>query len=122
MNCNYLELHYLLYLQNVEGKNWNYGKEGLRLPLDDIRNGTPCLASAKQYNVPKTTLIGMIQGIYPEEFRSRAPSVLTVYKENLLMPWIIYMGSMGFSVTKDQMLDSICLLVKNLNCSNNFTN
>lgn len=102
-------------------KNCKYSKDDLRRALDAIKNGTPCLAAAKQYNVPRTTLIGKIKGIYPEECRSGAPSVLTVNEENLLVQWLINMGRMGFPVTKDQFLDSVSLLIKNLKRSNNFT-
>jgi hypothetical protein len=103
-------------------KIFKYSQEDLTRALNAIKNGTPCATASKLYKIPRTTLIGKIKGIYPEECRSGAPSVLTANEENILSEWIINMGRMGFPVSKDQLLDSVSLLVKNLGRSNHFTN
>jgi hypothetical protein len=120
--CTLINNMFLFY--RMSKKNCKYSQEDLTRALNAIKNGTPCATASKRYKIPRTTLIGKIKGIYPEECRSGAPSVLTANEENILSEWIIIinMGRMGFPVSKDQLLDSVSLLVKNLGRSNHFTN
>jgi hypothetical protein len=118
--CTLINNIFLFY--RMSKKNCKYSQEDLTRALNAIKNGTPCATASKLYKIPRTTLIGKIKGIYPEECRSGAPSVLTANEENILSEWIINMGRMGFPVSKDQLLDSVSLLVKNLGRSNHFTN
>jgi hypothetical protein len=118
--CTLINNMFLFY--RMSKKNCKYSQEDLTRALNAIKNGTPCATASKRYKIPRTTLIGKIKGIYPEECRSGAPSVLTANEENILSEWIINIGRMGFPVSKDQLLDSVSLLVKNLGRSNHFTN
>ncbi|XP_030767162.1 uncharacterized protein LOC115890938 [Sitophilus oryzae] len=102
-------------------KYTTYSKENLQRALDAIKQGVPCATASKEFNVPRTTLIGKIKGIYPEECKSGAATVLTSDEENLLEKWMINMGAMGFPITKDQLLDSVALLVNKLKRPNKFS-
>lgn len=39
----------------------------------------------------------------------------------MIVEWIIHLGRLGYPVTKNQLIDSVAFLAKNLNKSNNFT-
>lgn len=103
-------------------KYGKYSKENLKAALNAIKSGTPTAAAASTFGVPRTTLIGKIRGKFPEECKSGVSSVLTKEEEKILTDWIINMAKMGFPVTKDQLLDSVSLLVKSLNKKHTFTN
>lgn len=102
-------------------KYFNYTKENLRNALEAVKSGTPCATAAKQFNVPRTTLIGKLKGIYPEDCRSGAATVLKPEEEDLLEKWIFNLGKLGFPVTKFQLVDSVALLVKTLKRPNKFS-
>lgn len=114
-----LSNHFSIHRMSTR-KYYKYTKENLKNALEAVKLGLPCATAAKQYNVPRTTLIGKIKGIYPEECRSGASAVLTSDEENLLETWFISMGRMGFPVTREQLLDSVTMLVKQLQRPNKF--
>lgn len=101
-------------------KYCSYSKEDLQNALRDIKNGIPCSVAAKSYHVPRTTLIGKIKGTYPEECKSGVSTVLTSQEEDILVNWILNMAKMGFPINKDQLLDSVTLLCKELKRPNKF--
>lgn len=103
-------------------KYYKYSQNDLKAALVAIKNGTPCATAAKIYNIPRTTLLGKIKGTYPEECRSGVSTILTQEEERLLCKWIIDMAKMGFPVTKLQLLDSVTILVRQLDRPNSFTN
>ncbi|KAI4454373.1 hypothetical protein MML48_9g00011248 [Holotrichia oblita] len=110
----------LVIMSSTKNKYYKYTQENLNNALDAIKSGLPCATAAKKYNVPRTTLIGKIKGIYPENCRSGVSTILNPEEEELLEKWIINMGKLGFPVTKSQLTDSVALLVKNLKRPNNF--
>ncbi|KAI4456835.1 unkempt family member [Holotrichia oblita] len=112
--------HVELIMSSTKNKYYKYTQENLNNALDAIKSGLPCATAAKKYNVPRTTLIGKIKGIYPENCRSGVSTILNPEEEELLEKWIINMGKLGFPVTKSQLTDSVALLVKNLKRPNNF--
>ncbi|KAJ8911212.1 hypothetical protein NQ315_014924 [Exocentrus adspersus] len=103
-------------------KYYKYSQDDLNNALIAIKHGTPCATAAKRYNVPRTTLIGKINGTYPEDCRSGVSPVLTSEEESILVDWILTMARIGLPVTKQQLLDSVTLLIKNLKRPNKFTN
>nr|XP_023025875.1 uncharacterized protein LOC111513886 [Leptinotarsa decemlineata] len=103
-------------------KYCKYSQDNLLSALEAIKHGMPRATAAKKFNVPRTTLIGKIDGRYPEICQSGASTVLTSEEENILVQWILNMARMGFPVTKLQLMDSVSLLVKNLKRPNKFNN
>ncbi|KAI4463191.1 tc5 transposase dna-binding domain [Holotrichia oblita] len=79
----------------------------------------PVVAS-KLYNVPRTTLTGKIKGTYLEECNSGVSTVLTSREDDILVNWILNMAKMGFPINKDQLLDSVTMLRRELKRHNKF--
>ncbi|KAK9694427.1 Tc5 transposase DNA-binding domain [Popillia japonica] len=79
----------------------------------------PCAVASKLYNIPRITLIGKIKGTYPEECKSGVPTVLS-REEDILVNWILNMAKMGFPINKDQLLDNVTMLCRELKRHNKF--
>lgn len=99
-----------------------YSKEDLKKAIHAVKNGMPCFTASKQFRVPRVTLYYKVTGKYAVDAKSGTSTILTSEEEHLLTEWIISVGKTGFPVTKDQLLDSVTLLIKKLNRDNNFTN
>lgn len=103
-------------------KYCKYSKDALKNALDEIKRGTASATASKMFNVPRATLISKINRTYPEDCKSGKATTVTYNEENILVNWIISVGKTGFPVTKDQLLDSVALLIKRLKRDNSFTN
>ncbi|XP_051168142.1 uncharacterized protein LOC127285953 [Leptopilina boulardi] len=90
--------------------------------LKDVENGMTLSAASKLYNVPRTTLWDKYHGRSPVERKMGPECVLSKEEETLLVQWMFDVGKCGFPVTKEQLLDSVQLLVKELKKSTCFTN
>ncbi|KAF2899668.1 hypothetical protein ILUMI_06508 [Ignelater luminosus] len=97
-------------------KHCNYSKEQLKNALEEVKRA---LAS-RMFGVSRATLTAKIEKVYPEDCRSGRSTILTEAKETILLNWIISVGKTGFRVTKDQLLDSVTLLIKKLKRQNDF--
>ncbi|KAK9721450.1 CENP-B N-terminal DNA-binding domain [Popillia japonica] len=102
--CNYLGISPKKYCK--------YTKEELKEAINAVQNGMSCAAASVQYKIPRITLLYKIKGKY---------SVYCAEEETILSNWIIQVGKTGFPITKDQLVDSVALLVKTLNRKTNFT-
>lgn len=100
----------------------NYSKEDLKNAVNAVRNGASCAAAAKQFHIPRITLMYKVSGKYSIDCKSGVSTILTADEENLLKNWIINVARTGFPITKHQLLDSVALLVRTLKRPNNFTN
>lgn len=103
-------------------KYCNYTKDELKEAIKAVQNGMSCAAASVQFKIPRITLLYKIKGKYSVDCKSGVDTVLTAEEETILSNWIIQVGKTGFPVTKDQLLDSVSLLVKTLNRKTNFTN
>lgn len=78
-----------------------------------MKLGVPVRTAAKQYNIPKTTLLYKKRGtLAPTIKRRGCECVLGEANEKLLLQWIFHMSENGFPITRDQLLDSVQLLLK----------
>ncbi|KAJ3647453.1 hypothetical protein Zmor_019331 [Zophobas morio] len=103
-------------------KNLKYSEDSMRQALHDVKSGMPVARAAKKYNVPRITLYYKKMGKYPEDRRIGAPTVLTVAEEQALVKWCFFLSDRGFPVTKNQLLDSVQLLIKTIKRPNPFQN
>lgn len=79
-------------------------------------------AAAKAFNVPRTTLLYKVNGRYPEERKMGPKTNLTIEEENILIEWMFRCASRGFPVTREQLIDSVELLIKKKNQKTSFNN
>ncbi|XP_076398102.1 uncharacterized protein LOC105662856 [Megachile rotundata] len=99
-----------------------YAAEDLKKGLDAIDGGMRVLKASKIFKIPRTTLIYKHKGLYPKECRKGPPTNLTPDEEKSLVKWLSHIGDYGFPATKNQLLVSVEMLMKNLNRLNNFSN
>lgn len=96
-----------------EKKNCNYSLNSLNSALESIRNGMPIKRASKEYNIPKTTLSSKFYGKFPIGCKAGAPTILSSEEESILVKWIIEVAKVGFPVSKEQLLESVSVLLKN---------
>lgn len=92
-------------------KNFQYSEQAMINALNECRNGMAVSKSAKQFNVPKTTLFYKLKGVYPEQRKMGPATVLTSEMEKDFVEWIQSIAKAGFPATKDQILESVQMLI-----------
>lgn len=100
----------------------NYSKEQMAEALAAVARGMPVATAAKTYSVPKVTLYYKSSGKLPVECRMGPTTVLTDDVENLLEQWILPLAKAHHRVNKDQLLDSVQLLLQEQKRPKPFTN
>lgn len=90
--------------------------------LDAMRNGMPCATAAKQYKVPRVTVLYKFRGIYPEARKMGPDSRLSVVEEDQLAQWIFVMAKKGFPISKECFMASAARLVNELGKAEKFNN
>lgn len=103
-------------------KYGKYSQESLKNAIEAIKNGMPCATASKIYKIPRITLFYKSTGKYPVQCKSGVSTVLSKEEEGHLSKWIVDLSTTGFPVTKEQLLDSVALLIKKLKRPNNFKN
>lgn len=89
----------------------NYSDKDVYSALEDIEKGATIAASARKYGIPRSTLSEKRSGRHPIEHRMGPDTVLSQAEENLLQQWIFHVGDAGFPITKDQLLDSVKMIL-----------
>lgn len=79
-----------------------------------VRGGLSVRAAARQFNVPKTTLLYKIRGVYPEARKMGPGTIFSIDEEQLLAKWVLDMAKAGFPVTKENFLISVSRLANEL--------
>lgn len=74
----------------------------------------------KIFNVPRTTIIDKVSGRSPIPRQIGITTILSRQEDNLLVKWILYLADSGFPVCKEQLLDSVEMLIKQLKRPNTF--
>ncbi|XP_030758772.1 uncharacterized protein LOC115884355 [Sitophilus oryzae] len=98
-----------------------YSVEDLNKAVNAIRSGMPFKAASKLFKVPRSTLQDKVKGRTALEKKCGPETILTKEEENVLVAWLFRIAACGFPATKTMLLDSVQLLVKELNRPNNFT-
>ncbi|XP_030751595.1 uncharacterized protein LOC115879086 isoform X2 [Sitophilus oryzae] len=97
-----------------------YSVEDLNKAVNAIRSGMPFKAASKIFKVPRSTLQDKVKGRTALEKKCGPETILTKEEKNVLA-WLFRIAARGFPATKTMLLDSVQLLVKELNRPNNFT-
>lgn len=96
-----------------------YSEVQLSEAITAVNRGMTIYQASKQYHIPETTLRDKRDGKYTNDKPGLQP-VLTLSEETNIVDWIHYLGRAGFPVTKEQLLDVVAKLVKNLSRTNPF--
>lgn len=91
--------------------NRKYTDTDVYRALDEIHNGASISESARKFDIPRSTLSEKRSGRLPTEHRMGPPTILSSEEEALLVKWIFHVGEAGFPVTKDQLLDSVQMIL-----------
>lgn len=100
-------------------KRKKYTNAELISALELIKQGTSIYQASRQFNIPETTIRNKRDGIYENDTCGVQP-VLNIQEEKRVVDWVHYLGKCGFPVTKEQLLDTVAALVKNLERPNPF--
>ncbi|XP_072375129.1 uncharacterized protein [Diabrotica undecimpunctata] len=101
-------------------KQKNYTTEILQQALDSIRDGMSFGEASREFKITKSTLVDKIHNKYEQGTTSGAHCVLTAAEEQTVVDWILYLETIGFPVTKNQLLGCVAELVRRLERANKF--
>lgn len=87
--------------------NRKYTDIDVHRALDEIQNGASISESARKFGIPRSTLSEKHSGRLPTEHRT----ILSSEEEALLVKWMFHVGEAGFPVNKDQLLDSVQMIL-----------
>ncbi|XP_014206269.1 uncharacterized protein LOC106637824 [Copidosoma floridanum] len=90
-----------------------YSKNDLQNAFDAVKTGTAINEPSRIHKVPYATLYSRVKGIYPLETKKGPSSILSPKEEKDIVNWIFSMSKCGFPVTKQHLLDSVQIIVKN---------
>ncbi|XP_053392934.1 uncharacterized protein LOC128555225 [Mercenaria mercenaria] len=86
-----------------------YSPSKMKQAIASVKSGTLSRRKAAElYGIPKTTLLDKLSGRSPEErVRPGPATVLTEAEENVLCDYIKLMASIGYPVTRDELLTEV---------------
>ncbi|KAG5883196.1 hypothetical protein JTB14_013903 [Gonioctena quinquepunctata] len=90
--------------------------------LEAVARGIPVATAAKIHSVPRVTLMYKSSGRLPTECRMGPRTVLNTNEEDLLEKWILSLAKVHHPVNKEQLLDSVSLIVQESKRPNPFAN
>lgn len=100
---------------------WAYEIDQIIKAASEVSQGVPLSTAAKNHHVPRTTLRRYVQEGGSIKFKKMGrPPVLTKQEEQMLVLWIASVAEAGFPVTKEDLLDSVQKLLKELGRENDF--
>ncbi|KAI4454097.1 homeobox-like domain superfamily [Holotrichia oblita] len=111
--------HIILWMENK--KILRYSEADMQQALAAVRSGMAVSTSSRTYKVPRTTLLYKHTGKYPIK-RKMGPDTVFSEKEKAFVRWIHHIAKAGFPATKNQLLDSVQLLLKKTKKTNPFVN
>lgn len=103
-------------------KRRNYSEKAVLTALGAISCGMGIREASRAYGVPSTTLHNEVTLKAPVECKNGGKTFLSVEEENGLVEWALYCQRKGRPVTKNLLLDSVLILVKNQKKKTPFTN
>lgn len=96
----------------IEKQRVVYSREVMEKALEDVKSGMPINKASRLHGVPRSSLHSKVTNKY----RSNKPGpnpVLGEAEEEQIVKWVLRMASLGLPVTKDQVIDSVALMLKN---------
>ncbi|XP_033223648.1 uncharacterized protein LOC117177211 [Belonocnema kinseyi] len=88
-----------------------YSKADVENALAEIKKGMSIRNASKIFQIPRTTLLYKHTGKSPISAKKGPALVLTDKEESQLVQWFMNVSAKGFTVTKQQLLDSVQILV-----------
>lgn len=103
-------------------KTGNYPPESLELALKEIRNdGKGIRETCRKYGIPRTTIQDRLVGKRTDELKNRGPEpILGTSGEKKVVEWLINIAKCGFPVKKQELLDTVQKILKDLRKPNPF--
>ncbi|XP_044015473.1 uncharacterized protein LOC122857394 isoform X2 [Aphidius gifuensis] len=96
-------------------KTVKYTEKQLQAALMAIKQGQSVYSVAKQFKIPKTTLLYKSKGRLPPQISKRGPvCLLGIEIENDIVEWILDMTKDGCLVTKAQLISSVHMMLDTL--------
>ncbi|KAG5865853.1 hypothetical protein JTB14_035346 [Gonioctena quinquepunctata] len=77
----------------------NYKPEQMAAALGALERGINVSAAAKEFNVPRVTLLYKWKGKSPRECSMGPSTTLTAMEENILVQWIIAISKLHYPIT-----------------------
>ena len=99
-----------------------YSEADMLQALGAVRSGMAVSTASRTYKVPRTTLLCKHTGKYPIKRKMRPDTVLSNEEEQALVRCMLHIAKVGFPATKDQLLDSVQLLLNETKKINPFVN
>ncbi|CAG5058953.1 unnamed protein product [Parnassius apollo] len=100
----------------------NYTPHQMCLAMEAVRKGDSYSAAAEKYGVPRMTLRNKVTGKSPAVCHMGPPTILSMNEEAILKEWLFAMAERHCPIGKEQLLDSVQLIIKSANRKNPFTN
>lgn len=100
---------------------FNYSKQQMESALKAISRGMSVTAAARSFGVPRTTVLDKISGRTPKVRKMGPPSILSRVEEEILVNWILLLSQKHRPVTKEQVLDSVQIIIKQTKRNSPFT-
>lgn len=99
----------------------NYPEEQLQRAVVAVKEGMSVRKASKIFEIPKSTLSDKVSDKRPGDRKIGAPTVLPKQVERNLADWVLECADKwNRQVTKDQLLDSVEVLCKNMNLRTSF--
>ncbi|XP_057336368.1 uncharacterized protein LOC130674929 [Microplitis mediator] len=108
-------------MPKVKRREKVYGRDEIAAALADVKKGVPLRTASKSHGVPRSTLYAKFKNKTPIEAKPGPSTYLSQEEENQIIGWIFYLRDRGFSVTKNQLLDSVRDLIIRLGRTTPFT-
>ena len=121
--CTYLLIKCNIFcFQKKTQKGKSYSIADVEKAVADVKKGTSINAAGKAFNVPYATLYSRVKEKYPLNAKPGPSSILIPAEEKELVDWIFDMHKRGFPVIKNQLLDTVQMIVVKTGRNTPFTN
>lgn len=97
-----------------------YTVESMAKAMEAVAQGATTSSAAKNFGVPRTTLLDKINGRSSIDCMKGPSTVITEKEEEHLANWIEFMEKSEFPITKNQLQDSVSILLQKLDRQNPF--
>ena len=102
---------------------FNYTEDDMAKAIQLVNEGSCSIyQAAKMCKVPRSTLDDKVKGKVPLKRKMGPPSILTAEEERNLVIWILELSRRGWPITKEQLLENVQCLIRELKRTNTFIN
>ena len=118
-----LNIFYIVYAEadEWEEKRKLYQEDAILAGIEAVKAGLSINTASERYQISRSTLHAKITGKYAVGKSPGPPSILPPEQEEVLVKWIFMRSNCGQAVTKDQVLNSVRMLVNIIDISNPFS-